>query len=927
MTGVLSKLKRRCAAAASKHTSSLKSANPISNPSPGQNPIINEAQPFPSSPGQVSNDIAVTISSSEIPNTLGDQSASNDEQHHFIGLPSESSGPCTVGKEMFPSNKFRIAAQATAAAAMSDVTAAAHGQISLVGDVHESSRQCPTNAIDRSIDSTDFEPLATGASSSPHIHPSKATNVSVSTKNSNDGALKTRKVRPTVRKFRKACGKATRNVGKAISSLFPESHHTSTRGSLSRGTQTVSTGSGPYIIGTRVESKIQDSSIDNENVDLAQTQAPTSGDMQSSESKSNTTDIERDHEALDVPEEDLFAPKNPANDRPVQAKLQMKNDNIDEPKNIVTATSERHDADNSAASTPSEANLGDEDIDGLKGKSHERPATPSKEVDLASNKENSASDRARKVRPETVPENQIVEDEIFKSSSASIADENLDTQRENFEYDAHSAQLDILLSQAGPHHSSTLHTIEDASKSSSAGDRIVDVSEENFQYGAANISNETLTENETKGVKISIEKLEELALQARFQLDDNTAEYEDLHAKYLGTSGGNNNRVHLMEYNDGLKVCIRVPDCGEPGKWFANDARSLSSSVMTMAYISRHMRNIPIPRILDFDDTLDNIINAPYTIMTYMEGHNVEELWFDDSLPVPREVRRQNILRSLATAMADLRTHSYSWMGILDLSEGLWSPTPGPIFDRNFGEHRGENFDASDGAYTRKWTESLRAAMKERIEDWSEANEEHAYRNGDEAGAARIMGSGMPYEILVEQLPELEKGSLQYFLAHPDIDFQNLLADEEGNITAILDWDRVDTAPAFLGWACQPHWLGEDWSGEYVWPDIFGSHAISPTELDHYRTLYAGYLRQAANGHECVQFTRASSMMYAIYTQFGGRYHYDVLFEVLDQIVPQLGRNAYLERVAHHGFAPGEKDFLREAVSLLYRGASGLLRA
>ncbi|SPO00762.1 uncharacterized protein DNG_03510 [Cephalotrichum gorgonifer] len=72
-------------------------------------------------------------------------------------------------------------------------------------------------------------------------------------------------------------------------------------------------------------------------------------------------------------------------------------------------------------------------------------------------------------------------------------------------------------------------------------------------------------------------------------------------------------------------------------------------------------------------------------------------------------------------------------------------------------------------------------------------------------------------------------------LSVPDLDSQNVLVDEEGNITGIIDWDQVQTLPRCIGYCRFPSWITRDWDPlMYGWPKMKESEN-SPEELEGYR--------------------------------------------------------------------------------------------
>lgn len=49
-----------------------------------------------------------------------------------------------------------------------------------------------------------------------------------------------------------------------------------------------------------------------------------------------------------------------------------------------------------------------------------------------------------------------------------------------------------------------------------------------------------------------------------------------------------------------------------------------------------------------------------------------------------------------------------------------------------------------------------------------------------------------------------------FVLSVPDLDSQNVLVEEEGNVTGIIDWDHVQTLPRCVGYCRYPSWITRD---------------------------------------------------------------------------------------------------------------------
>ena len=111
-----------------------------------------------------------------------------------------------------------------------------------------------------------------------------------------------------------------------------------------------------------------------------------------------------------------------------------------------------------------------------------------------------------------------------------------------------------------------------------------------------------------------------------------------------------------------------------------------------------------------------------------------------------------------------------------------------------------------------------------------------------------------------------------FVFAHPDFDMQNVLVDENGNVTALVDWEGVITVPRQLGLSF-PIWLMRDWNPfDYDHGQGNGRIDNSPKELMHYRKRYAKFVEEAmmaAKSHEMrvhsyLNLTRQSVLIWSL---------------------------------------------------------------
>lgn len=79
-----------------------------------------------------------------------------------------------------------------------------------------------------------------------------------------------------------------------------------------------------------------------------------------------------------------------------------------------------------------------------------------------------------------------------------------------------------------------------------------------------------------------------------------------------------------------------------------------------------------------------------------------------------------------------------------------------------------------------------------------------------------------------------------FAIHHNDLDLQNILVNDDGNITSIIDWDRSYVGPRCIGPAAVPEFLRQDWFPRYVNSLFQPPHTAWNTHS--YREIYAAAL-------------------------------------------------------------------------------------
>lgn len=369
---------------------------------------------------------------------------------------------------------------------------------------------------------------------------------------------------------------------------------------------------------------------------------------------------------------------------------------------------------------------------------------------------------------------------------------------------------------------------------------------------------------------------------------------EDFVVSLIEKTTESRNRVHVLERQEGSfhhcvflqtefddnmeqEYVLKIPAHGTKDSWQEGDAFMLRNEAVIVQHI-RHHTHCPVPEIVAFDESCNNDIEVPYILMKKLPGKQAlrlwtgedreeisdGEIWKNAEKPSDElEDRRVRFLKSLAQAMSQLQTLKFEQYGV-------------PIFNRPE--------DAGPESYGPWWRWHTRSTMHELVSFSPNKRRGLFFFEGkNHVWDIEGMSGTTCYYLGVRKVLDMitlsppfapkplsapirdENGRVKplppdtFVLRHGDLDLQNILVDDDGNVTGIIDWDGCMAVPQFVGFATLPMFLRRDWLQDFT----LSQAPYSFLALDHYRAIYADAIKHACS-NENAKYTKKSALYQAI---------------------------------------------------------------
>ena len=320
---------------------------------------------------------------------------------------------------------------------------------------------------------------------------------------------------------------------------------------------------------------------------------------------------------------------------------------------------------------------------------------------------------------------------------------------------------------------------------------------------------------------------------------------------------GSYNLVYVITFADGSKWAARVPKHGTVENFGESQAATMQYELELLRVI-KEKTTVPVPQIFYYDTTVDNAFGAPFSLCSWLSGTPACYLWHCEEGPTPLKQRRLRILDSVAEAMAQLSflTNPLIGLPITRLGqEGFQIIDTQPLRARDddkelqFLLHHAKEMKDDDPNPVFFCESGPFASTAEYLKALVE-------RQGFTGTKASRLGERRMLDIIIEAIDMAEKqknSTPEFVITHTDLDTQNILIDEDGTLTGILDWDGIRTGPWQLGCAAYPAFLSRDFNPrEYEWwssDEHLKMREDSPANLRELRKTYRSFFEKHAGNY------------------------------------------------------------------------------
>lgn len=256
---------------------------------------------------------------------------------------------------------------------------------------------------------------------------------------------------------------------------------------------------------------------------------------------------------------------------------------------------------------------------------------------------------------------------------------------------------------------------------------------------------------------------------------------------------GGFNKLYKIRTTDG-EYLIRVALPVDP-RW------KTLSEFATLEFVRRHGTEL-VPQVIEFDvdiSSTENIVGFEWMIMGKLPGVVLEDRWQEMTWDAKVE-----LVRTIVLVLANLFDHPLTNIGNIypesDSTSVPENPTVGRIVSMTFfwNQHSTQNVDRGPFVSSHDWFAArLAFVLNDAVETFRTSDDEDE-RN--EAFESQKLAQSL-LRILPSLFPPQPDAPEKTVISHDDLSFHNLLVDESGRLTGIIDWECISALPLWK--ACQ----------------------------------------------------------------------------------------------------------------------------
>ena len=261
---------------------------------------------------------------------------------------------------------------------------------------------------------------------------------------------------------------------------------------------------------------------------------------------------------------------------------------------------------------------------------------------------------------------------------------------------------------------------------------------------------------------------------------------------------GSYNTVYKLTFSDSSSYAVSIPNDDEED--FVPAAKH--SEIATISFIrnSGLYPEIPVPQVYSWDLTFTNLAGAPYVVMDYINGIQLNEMEQGNGalrgLDAMSPIEQLSVVNGLAKLQASLsKPVPFDQIGSL-----TWD-NDGSVVVGEFVTITGVLLGGPYKSVSQLWRTLLERQVQHALEEWHSLETEQLSRSLSEPRATPQQFSQL-LQLLSALIPYFIPPSLYSVLVlhHPDISLCNILFDPEDHsrMIGILDWGGAQILPLML---------------------------------------------------------------------------------------------------------------------------------